>query len=270
MPGFPPQASPPAARSEPPAMSLSPPPHAPAPATRHPFARRQHHRTRPRTRQQTQRRAASRPAVASPRPSTRDPQHPCRPSPPMPAPRRSAAFSASLSRAPTSCASNGSSALPPTGSVAIAAKNGSAERIAVHQPVIEECQRQSLGVGLQPQRQLCQLDGQAVAIHAIQAMHGDQPSADRQRTGLRHAARRRPRWTARQIGQQQAIRIRQVRQASTQLRGTRQQARPIIRRGTLSPRSPQRRSPLVAHPTCTHTAPRQDSGTPPPESARCR
>ena len=46
--------------------------------------------------------------------------------------------------------------------------------------MIEKSQRQADREGLQPQRELRQFDGKRIAIHTVEAMDADQPSAQRQ------------------------------------------------------------------------------------------
>ena len=132
-----------------PATSRSPPPHAPTPASRHPRRRCPVHRTRPGERQPPQRQQcriqplfadcfSATSAMSVPTVACSD------------APR--AMRHATRDQVPMN-AVNGEQRVqlgrPVTGNV-IRTEEGSRNRIAMHQPVIEECQRQSLRIGLQP------------------------------------------------------------------------------------------------------------------------
>ena len=92
----------------------------------------------------------------------------------------SAACNAAPSRAVTPRASNGSSWPASDRQVRKLREERSGKQIPVHQPMIQEGQRQPFRIGFKPQRQLRQLHRQRIAIHAIQAI-APRPDAGRWR-----------------------------------------------------------------------------------------
>ena len=64
---------------------------------------------------------------------------------------------------------------------------GSGERIADDNPVVEKRERHPLGMRFQPKRQFGQFDGQRVLIDAVEAVNGHQAAAQRLGPALRIA-----------------------------------------------------------------------------------
>ena len=133
--------------------------------------------------------------------------------------------------------------------------------------MVEKCQRKSLGIGFQPERQFRQLHRKPIAVHSIQTVHRDHSSADCQRAGLRDPAGSSLTRAARQISQQQSVRVWQARHALHAVPQPAPTGAHDHQATCVLPPLP-RQSPTRRTCGTRHTAHRRDSGTLPPGSVR--
>src|SRR5690606_34350790 len=59
-------------------------------------------------------------------------------------------------------------------------EEGAGQRITADQPVVHEGEGQALGVALEPEAELGELDGELVLVDTVQTMDGDQAAAERE------------------------------------------------------------------------------------------
>ena len=93
------------------------------------------------------------------------------------------------------------------------------ERVAHQQPVVEEGQRQPLGVGLDPERELGQFNRQRILVYPVQTVNGSQTATDRLGNAPRNTLARTLGSAAGQITLQSIIGVGQVAHAGAQLLG---------------------------------------------------